>query len=457
MNELFITILNMSISGGWIVLAVLLLRLLLKKAPKWITVLLWGIVAVRLICPFAIESVMSLIPSAETISPNIMMDKTPEIDSGIPFINNAINPIISDSLSPDLGASANPLQIWIPLLSIVWGTGIVVLLAYTAISYWRIKWKIRTAVLFHDNIYQSETVVSPFVLGIIRPKIYLPFHISEQDMTLVIAHEKAHIHRKDHWWKPLGFLLLTFHWFNPLMWVGYILLCRDIELACDEKVVKAMDTEKRADYSQALLTCSVSRGKITACPLAFGEVDVKDRVESVLNYKKPAFWIIITGIIVSAVAAACFLTNPKTTLEAQLSIFLDGQICEHHYSEEHTDDHFIAISQKVLGIDESWNQTTVYMWVLYHEYSYKNGKIQLEAGAHVPTVITAKRTGKHEHYELVEYWEPRDGSYYAEDIREKFPWYLRDKALDSQRYIEEQLEFCDNAAKEYFSSVSKHG
>ena len=454
MADIFLKIVNMSISASWIALAVLILRLLLKKAPKWITVLLWGIVAVRLVCPFNFESVMSLIPSTETISTDIMIDKTPTIDSGIPVINNTINPIISSSFAPDPVASANPLQILIPILSIVWIVGIVILLVYTAISYLRVKRKIGTAVLLRNNIYQSESVVSPFVLGIIKPKIYLPFKMKEQDMEHVIAHEEAHIRRKDHLWKPLGFLILTIHWFNPLMWLGYVLLCRDIELACDEKVIKELNTEQKADYSQALLTCSVNRRMIAACPLAFGEVGVKNRVKSVLNYKKPAFWIIVIAVVTSVIVAVCFLTNPRTTLNEELSLFLDGQIAEHHYSEGNTDDNFIAIHHKVLDVDKSINKTTVYMWVLYHEYSEENGEIKLESGAHTLTVITAKRTGSHGHYELVEYWEPRDDSYYAEDIKEKFPWHLQGKALDSQRYIEEQTAFCENAAKEYFSSVS---
>ncbi len=315
MSEFFLGIVNMSISASWIVLAVLLLRLLLKKAPKWITVLLWGIVAVRLICPFSIESVMSLIPSAETISPEIMMDRTPKINTGVPIINNTINQIIAGSLTPAPEASANPLQIWIPVFASAWIVGIVALLIYTVISYWRVKRKIGTAVLLRDNIYQSETVISPFVLGIIKPKIYLPFSMNEQDVTHVIAHEQAHIRRKDHWWKPIGFLLLSLHWFNPLMWLGYVLLCRDIELACDEKVVKELDTEQKADYSQALLVCSVNRRMIAACPLAFGEIGVKNRVKSILNYKKPAFWICVVAVVVCIVTAVCFLTNPLNDTE----------------------------------------------------------------------------------------------------------------------------------------------
>ena len=312
MNQLFLKIINMSISASWLILAVLIFRLILRKAPRWINVLLWGIVAVRLLFPFSIESAFSLIPSAETISPDIMMDTAPTIHTGIPAINSALNPIISQSFAPAPGASANPLQIWIPVLAVVWVVGVAGFLVYTAVTYWYLHRKVGTAVLFRNNIFQSENVSSPFVLGIIKPRIYLPFKIDGQDMEHVTAHELAHIRRKDHWWKPLGFLLLTIHWFNPLMWLAYVLLCRDIELACDEKVIRELGNEQRADYTQALLACSVNRRMIAACPLAFGEVGVKERVKSVMNYKRPALWIIIVAIIASIAVAVCFLTNPKT-------------------------------------------------------------------------------------------------------------------------------------------------
>lgn len=315
MSEFFLKILNMSIAAGWAVLAVLIIRLLLKKAPKYIAVLLWGIVAIRLICPFSIESALSLIPSAETVSPGIMMAQSPKIDSGIPLINSAVNPIIGEIFTPEPVTSINPLQIWIPVLSVFWLAGIGILLLYTAVSYLRLRRKIRTAVLLRDNIYQCETVASPFVLGSIKPKIYLPFQIGSQDMEYVIAHEQAHIRRKDHLWKPIGFLLLTVHWFNPLIWLGYILLCRDIEVACDEKVVKKLQNEQRADYSQALLNCSVSRRMVAACPLAFGEVGVKERVKGVLNYKKPAFWLIVLAVVVLIIMSVCLLTNPIQQVE----------------------------------------------------------------------------------------------------------------------------------------------
>ena len=311
MNELFLKIINMSISASWLVLAVLILRFVLKKAPKWINVLLWGIVAIRLICPFSFESPLSLIPSAETIPLNIGMDSTPTINSGISAINNAVNPIISQSNTPMAGASINPLQITIGIYEYIWIFGMIALALYTAISYWRLHRKVDTAVRYKDNIFQSENVSFPFVLGIIKPRIYLPFKMNGQYLEYVVAHEQAHICRKDHWWKPLGFLLLMIHWFNPLMWLAYVLLCRDIELACDEKVIKELGNEQRGDYTQALVACSVNRRMIAACPLTFGEVGVKERVKSVMNYKKPALWVIIIAVIVCVGVAVCFLTNPK--------------------------------------------------------------------------------------------------------------------------------------------------
>lgn len=335
MNELFLKIINMSISASWLILAVLILRLVLKKAPKWVNVLLWGIVAVRLICPLSFESALSLIPSSETIPLDIEMAAKPTIDSGVPAINSVVNPVLSSFAPPQhVLTSANPLQIWIPILNIIWLIGVGVLLLYTAVSYWRLCRKVDTAVRYKGNIFQSENVSSPFVLGIIKPRIYLPFNMNGQDLEHVVAHEQAHIRRKDHWWKPLGFLLLTIHWFNPLMWLAYVLLCRDIELACDEKVIKELGNEQRADYMQALVACSVNRRMIAACPLAFGEVGVKERVKSVMNYKKPAFWVIIIAVIICVGVAACFLTNPKQDRYTLRIVVPAGSQEEFVYTEE---------------------------------------------------------------------------------------------------------------------------
>ena len=335
MSEFFLKIVNMSISASWVVVAVLALRFCLKKAPKWVNVLLWGIVAARMVFPFSIESVLSLIPSAETISPTIMMEQSPSVQTGVPALNHVINPVISGSFTPAPGASANPLQIWIPVLAGIWLFGIVALFLYSAVSYCRLRRKVCEAVILRDNIYQSENVCSPFVLGIIRPKIYLPYHMDSREVGHVIAHEQTHIRRKDHWWKPLGFLLLTIHWFNPLMWFSYVLLCRDIELACDEKVIREMGNEQRADYTQALVACSVNRRLIAACPLAFGEIGVKERVKSVMNYKKPAFWIVLASVIVCAVIAVCFLTNP---IGFQFDVSANTIVSANHFDMRNADD-----------------------------------------------------------------------------------------------------------------------
>lgn len=312
MNELFLKIINMSISASWLVLVVLILRFVLKKALKWVNILLWGIVAIRLICPFSFESALSLIPSAETFPEKVISGPSFDVQTGITPVDNRINDYLGDRYFEGVTVPANNGNNIMTILTIVWTIGILLLVAYTVISYWRLRRKVDTAVRYKDNIFQSENVKSPFVLGIIKPRIYLPFNMNGQDLEHVVAHEQAHIHRKDHWWKPFGFLLLTIHWFNPLVWLAYVLLCRDIELACDEKVIKELGNEQRADYTQALVACSVNRRMIAACPLAFGEVGVKDRVKSVMNYKKPAFWGVVLAVIVCVFVAVCFLTNPVT-------------------------------------------------------------------------------------------------------------------------------------------------
>ncbi len=316
MSEVFLKIVNMSISAGWLVLAVLVLRLALRKAPKWVNPALWALVGLRLALPFSPESPLSLIPSAETIRPDIMMDPAPAVHTGVPALNNVVNPVIADSFTPNPAASANPLQILIPLAAGLWLAGMAVMLGYALFSYLHLRRRLGDAVRLRDNIYQSEAAPSPFVLGIFRPRIYLPFSLEEAAAGPVIAHEEAHLRRRDHWWKPLGYLLLSVHWFNPLCWAAYALLCRDIELACDERVIGALDPERRAAYSQALLSCAAPRGRaLTACPLAFGEVGVKERVKRVLGYQKPAFWLSVLAAVACVIVGVCFLTNPEAAAE----------------------------------------------------------------------------------------------------------------------------------------------
>ncbi len=312
MEALFLKIVNMSITACWVVLAVIMLRFLLKRAPRQISVIMWALVGVRLVCPFTFESVLSLIPSAETISPDIMMDRTPEINSGVPIINEIVNPIIEGSFAPDPATSANPLQLWIPTFAVFWILGIIAMILYAIISYIRIRRRVREAAFLEGNIRVCDNIETPFILGVFRPKIYIPSGLSERDKEFVLAHERAHIKRGDHLWKPLGFLLLAVYWFNPLLWVAYVLLCRDIELACDERVIKSEGEEIKKPYSEALINLSIPRRFVSACPLCFGEVGVKGRIKSVLNYKKPAFWVIVTAAVATAALGICFLSSPKS-------------------------------------------------------------------------------------------------------------------------------------------------
>ena len=317
MSGIFLKLLNLSISASWLVLVVLALRLVLKRAPKWVNVLLWGMVALRLMLPFSIESALSLIPSAETVSPEVVQfDPAPTITSGVTIIDNAVNPSLSESFAAAPLASVNPLYVWTYLAGWVWLIGLAAMLAYALVSYLRLRRRVSASIPLWENIYVCDEVPSPFILGIVRPRIYLPSALDEAQRGSVLSHERAHLARRDHWWKPLGFALLAVYWFNPLLWLAYTLLCRDIELACDERVLRGMDAGQVKAYSSALLACSVPRRMLAACPLAFGEVGVGARVKNALRYKKPAFWVIAASVAVCVVVAVCFLTNPRTDTDA---------------------------------------------------------------------------------------------------------------------------------------------
>ena len=383
MEALFLKLINMSVTASWLVLAVVILRTLLKKAPKVITVFLWALVGIRLVCPFSFESVLSLIPSAETLPNDILTTKTPAVDSGIPFLNQAVNPIISGSLAPEVGYSVNPMQVVAFIGAVIWLIGIAAMLIYAIVSYIRIYRQVREGVLQDGNIYVCDRISAPFILGVFSPKIYLPSDIDKQDAEFVIAHERAHLKRRDHLIKPLGFLLLTVYWFNPVMWIAYILLCRDIELACDEKVIKTMGIEIKKPYSEALINCGLPRRVIAACPLAFGEVGVKSRIKSVLNYKKPAFWVVIVALALCVVLPIVFLTNP-------ISATVNNIINEKNYTITSQEKYNITLTVPKSVINESaytekgqkfkknevtaykTNTTTIYLEKIMLSNSYEN-------------------------------------------------------------------------------------
>ncbi len=319
MSELFLELLNLSIMAGWLILAVLVVRICLKKAPKYIRCVLWGLVGLRLIFPFSIESIFSLLPSGKVIDTKIVYDRTPAINSGIGVIDDATNNIIAESFTPNVADSVNPLQVVTFIASNVWVLGVAVMLIYCVVSYFLVRRKVFDAVKREGNVYECERVATPFVLGIVRPKIYLPYQIDDEAREYVVAHEKAHLKRGDHITKLVGFLILAVYWFNPLIWIAYILLCKDIELACDEKVLRGIGETNKKNYSKVLLEYSVSPKIIAACPLAFGEVAVGQRIKNVLNYKKPAFWIVAVAIVVCVVVAVCFMTNPKSETNELIS------------------------------------------------------------------------------------------------------------------------------------------
>jgi len=448
MEAVFLHLLNMSITAGWLVLAVLLLRLVFRRAPKWIHCLLWVMVALRLIFPVSIESVLSVIPSAQTVPVDTFLYDTPTIQSGLPAVDGVVNPMLSDSFAPQPMDSVNPMQVVSAVAANLWVLGMVAMALYAIISTVRLHRRVRESVRLRDNIFQCDRIATPFILGIIRPRIYLPTTLSEDDRLSVVAHELAHIRRRDHWWKPLGFLLLTVYWFHPLLWLGYVLLCRDIEAACDQRVIRDMDVPLRKAYSETLLACSAPRHLISACPLAFGETGVKSRIKSVLNYKKPAFWLIIVAVVATVVAAVCLLTDPKPVVSDELDAYLTHVILEQNYSEEHTGDAYPTEAHTVFGTRKKDGKLTVYAMVLYEEYYLDDlGELQVQSGSHIPTAITVDMEGSA--YSLVEYWIPGDGTHYLPDMKEKFPFIYRIQ-VDTAKYYDIHQPRTLAAAKAHF-------
>ncbi|MBQ0083414.1 MAG: hypothetical protein KBS52_01435 [Clostridiales bacterium] len=450
MTTVFLKLFNLSVTASWLILAVILVRFVLKKAPKWINCLLWGLVAIRLICPVSFKSVLSLIPSSETVPENIEMMSNPAIESGIGIVDKTVNNAMAQSLAPGIGDSANPLQIVMPLISAVWIIGVIALLVYAVFSFLKLKKSVSASLRIEDNIMACDDIKSPFILGILKPVIYIPSSMEAEMRDYVIIHEKAHIKRRDHWWKPLGYLLLAVYWFNPLCWVAYSLLCRDIEMACDEKVVLNLNDNERADYSQALLDCSFPRRKIAACPLAFGEVGVKKRIKAVLNFKKPTFWIILTAVVSCVLIVLCFMTNPYSKMNDRLKTSMDMAVAEHNHFKI-AENAFITCDYNVLRISESDNKTAVYATVFYAEYVYDELGLHSAGGSYTPAVITfdTQKGSDVASYEAVEYWTPRDGTYYAKDIFSKFPASLW-LTVFSDNDIKKSEEKCNTAAREYY-------
>lgn len=339
MSRIFSDVLQMSIVAAWMIPIVMVFRLLLKRAPKWVNLVLWGLVGLRLVCPFVPESRFSLMPKLPILSGYLYGNmignsagnafRADTLQSGTNFSNNISQAALDGSMSAagsgvvgvfgitGSGMGAFGTGAWriterlLSAFTILWLVGVILFAGYAVCSYVRVRRQVAEAMWLRENLWICDGVKSPFILGLHKPKIYLSSSMDEAQYPYVIAHEQAHLKRGDQWWKPLGFLILAIHWFNPFVWAAYILFCNDLELACDESAVKKLNPQERKDYSYALLSCSMQRRLVTVCPLAFGEAGVKKRVKEILNYKKPTFWVVLAAVVVCVIVAVCFLTNPK--------------------------------------------------------------------------------------------------------------------------------------------------
>ena len=330
LRELFVGTLNLAVAASWLIVVILLLRPLLKKfAPRWVLCALWAVVAVRLVCPVMLHSDLSVYRLAgDAVNANGQV--TYFEDTGfcgdvsyrpatlLPGVSTpTVTPSTVDDSAPEVSADAvvqpsTPSRsVDMNLLSIAWAVGIYIIVMAALAGYLSLRSAVAASIPLEGNVYLCDNIKSPFILGVFRPRIYLTSGMDEAARDCVLRHERAHLRRWDHVWKPLGFVLLAVYWYDPLVWVAYILFCRDMELACDERVIRDMAAEERAVYSQALLDCSQGRRWVAACPLAFGEVGVKTRVKAVLWYKKPGFWVSVAAVLVCIAVAVCFLTNPK--------------------------------------------------------------------------------------------------------------------------------------------------
>lgn len=450
----FPKLLNMSLTASVVIVFVLLLRFLLKKAPKIISYALWGLVLFRLLCPISLESGLSLFglvhapvtpsgtltSSIEYIPSDLVQTESPSAVLPAPGMEETAPQGVEQ---PAAHAAETP----VVLAADIWVAGVLGMGLYGVISYLRLRRKLVTASPLRENIYLADGISSPFVLGLLHPKIYLPSSLGEQELPYIVLHEQHHIRRLDHLVKVLAFVALSLHWFNPLVWLAFVLAARDMEMSCDEAVIRKMGDGIRADYTASLLSLATGKHIITGIPLAFGQGDTKGRIRNLANRKKPAFWVVLAGAVICALAALGLLTNPAIPVDGPLAVFLDGQIAAHHQSES-SKENFCCLDYEVLGTEKKGDQVTVYLWVLYREYS---DATTVESGAHVPTVITAEL--QNGNYIPVEYWEPRDGSYYAQDIRSKFPLLLQGRAMDSQRYVKKQSDRLDQAAREHFAQM----
>ena len=462
MTELFLSFVNRSITAGWMILPVLCLRWCLRNfRSKDLICILWGLVGLRLALPFSLPTPFSLVPSAQTIPTDIMYASSPAIDTGLSTLNQAVNPMLSASFSPDPATSANPLQILLALAALIWVIGIALFALYALISLLRMRHRLAEAVPVGDNVWVCDHIASPFLLGLMHPRIYLPSSLDPQTAASVIAHEHAHLVRRDPIWKAVGFVLLALYWFHPLVWVAYILFCRDMELACDARATRDFSPAERKTYAEALLACSLLHAVRSFCPLAFGEIGVKSRIRALLQGKKPSRLLVILTACVIVALAVCFLTDPVPSDPSESSTsalaLTDDVISDAiltHYNANSTEnllctESHIPLLTTYRQNDDGSLKVTAYLMVLYLELARDGDWFREQSGSHIPTALTfhVQPDGS---CTLTEYWEPDDGSLYAPEVRTRFPADIAERALDTQRYIDEQMKACYDQAIAYW-------
>ncbi|SCJ81614.1 Methicillin resistance mecR1 protein [uncultured Eubacterium sp.] len=457
MTELFIKLLNMSITASYLIAAVLLIRILAKKIPRKYICLLWVLAGLRLTVPLELESAVSLIPSGHTVTKDIMNDYIPHIDSGISMVDNTVNSVMVTSGATTM-ASANPMQIYMGILSIAWIVGIAVMALLCAISYVRLDIRLVHAKSLQGRVYLCHEIETPFVLGIFRPRIYLPASIDEE-FHHVIAHEEAHIKRLDHVTKPLAYLILMLHWFNPLVWVGFIMYCRDMELACDEKVVKDMTIDERKEYSNALLNCSIKHSALSICPLAFGEIGVKDRIVNVLHFNKPTKAILTFTAAITMVFVICFMTNPSSlaTTEIAVDSDMDAAISRGLLSEKDRDivqAECSAEGHKILKVDEKGAITKVYAIISTRKYGFFDDKFLARSESNaIPVVIYLAKDNGSYRFQKIKY--PTGDFSYEKVLKEIFPQNLYQKVLHSEDYSDQLETQMEAYAKAYLDKLGR--
>ncbi len=452
MTEIFLSILNMSLVSAMLILALLLLRPVLKKAPKAFLCALWGLVGLRLVCPFTVESVLSLIPSANPVRKEIILSQVqPQVltEAGAEVTKT----IITNTLASPAGASINPMQAISLVAAFIWAVGVAVMLIISLVSFLRLKKNISASLTTGDGVFVNDNIASPFVLGLIKPRIYIPSNLTEYEKEYVIAHENAHIKRRDYLIKPIGYIILSLHWFNPLVWVAYILLCRDIESACDERVIRKMNDEDKKAYSAVLLSLSLPSRKIRACPVAFGEVGVKQRIKSVANYKKPAVWICAVAVMLAVALCVGFMTNPVAEAKVQneaenmtVEECISKAIVEHNKSaaadSRFSVENFVEIKRISFETD-----VTAYIWAYYGEYECEGAEVVKSFESYRPARVILEKQG--EGYIVKEY-ETSSVRPNLTWIYETFPEEVQESVSYIPGYYNDQKVSAMKIAQEHF-------